>query len=834
MKIIVVGGVAGGATAIARLRRLDENAEILLLEKGKYVSFANCGLPYYIGGAIENRDSLFVTTKESIEDKYNIQIRTENEVVSIDKDNKTIKILDHTSGNEYEESYDKLLLSTGSKPFVPNVEGIEESNVFTLWTVPDVDKIDEFIKKENPKNAVVVGGGFIGLEMAENLVDRGLKVTLVEMANQVMPPLDKDMAKLVENHLNVKGVKLLLEEGFNGTENNGKTVKLLSGKTINTDMVLLSIGVRPNSELAKNAGLDLNERGGIKVDDLQQTSDSDIYAVGDAIGVEDYILGGETMIPLAGPANKQGRSVASNILNKGDEKYLGTMGTSVAKVFDITVAAVGSNEKILERNGMKYKEDYFISLVHPMSHAGYYPGAMPMTIKLIFAKDGKILGAQIVGFDGVDKRIDTIATSIYFKGDVYDLSKLELAYAPPYSSAKDPVNFAGYVATNILEGLSEPVLYREIKENPSKYEILDVREEVEQVAGMMDGAISMPLTSIRERINELDKDKEYAIYCAVGLRGYLTERILKQNGYKAHNILGGYRTFKDMEESSNNLEMSTDQDKFENIEVDLPEENDSKSINRDTNQDINQSGRVQLLNVSGLSCPGPILQVSEAMAELNSGDILDVIATDPGFARDIQSWAKTTGNKLLESTSDKGKFNVKLLKSPIEENIEVTKESTNKVKEKTMIVFDGDLDKAIASFIIATGAAAMGNKVNMFFTFWGLSILRKKDAPTVKKDFMSRMFSMMLPKSSRSLKLSNMNFLGAGSKMIRSVMKKKGVSSLEELIEQAQKMGVKMTACQMSMDVMGLTKEELIDGVEVAGVASMLEDNDNSNMNLFI
>lgn len=837
MKIIVVGGVAGGATAIARLRRLDEHAQIILLERGKYVSFANCGLPYYIGGSISQRDALFVSTPESIEDKYGVDIRTEHEVLSIDKKEKTIKVLDKTSGKEYFEGYDKLLLSTGSRPFVPPVKGIDEDNVFTLWTIPDVDAIHEYIERKKPKKAVVVGGGFIGLEMAENLVERGIEVSLVEMANQVMPPLDKDMAKLVENHMVQKGVKLLLEEGFDGTINNGKTVVLKSGKHIETDLVLMSIGVRPNSELAEKAGLELNARKGIKVSDLQETSDPDIYAVGDATGVEDYVLGGETMIPLAGPANKQGRSVAANILGLKPEKYHGTMGTSVAKVFDLTVATVGASEKTLQRAGKKYKKDYMVALIHPMSHAGYYPGAAPLTIKLVFGMDRKILGAQIVGYDGVDKRIDTIATSIHFKGSVDDLSQLELAYAPPYSSAKDPVNFAGYVAINILDGLSDPLLYRELKESPEKYQLLDIREELETVVGNLYNSIVIPLTQLRKRIGELDKDKTYVAYCAVGLRGYVAERILKQHGIKAYNLLGGYRSAMDEESDlSYDSSMSTEQDRFQREEV-----NSSTSFEGSPNLEH----KVELLNVCGLSCPGPIVQVSQAMSDLNDGDILEVKASDPGFTRDIDSWCKNTGNLLLNRSESKGQFFAKIqkgnkeftqIKAGPKNSSTGTKDlaATNTQKEKTMIIFDGDLDKAIASFIIATGAAAMGNKVHMFFTFWGLSILRKEKAPAVKKDFMSKLFAMMLPKGSKKLGLSKMNFLGAGSKMIRAIMKKKGVSSLEELIQQAIDMGVEITACQMSMDIMGITKEELIDGVEIGGVASMLNDNDNSNMNLFI
>ncbi len=830
MKVLVVGGVAGGATAIARLRRLDEDADIILFEKGKYVSFANCGLPYYIGEVISRREALFVTTAEEIEAKYGIDIRTESQVLKINRDKKTVTVKNLKTGEEYEESYDKLLLSTGSRPFVPQIDGVDAPNVFTLWTIPDVDAIYSYIEKNRPKKAVVVGGGFIGLEMAENLVERGMNVTIVEMAPQVMPPLDKDMAKLVENHMRTKGVDLRLEVGFQGTKDNGRTLLLNNGETIEADLILLSIGVRPQNELAVDAGLEINERRGIRVDEFQQTSDPSIYAVGDVVGVQDFVLGGETMVPLAGPANKQGRSVAANILEKGEEAYHGTMGTSVAQIFDLTVATVGANEKSLDRKGKKYKEDYYVAMVHPMSHAGYYPGAVPMTIKLIFGADRKVLGAQIVGYDGVDKRIDVIASAIHFHGTVDDLSQLELAYAPPYSSAKDPVNFAGYVACNILDGMTEPVLYREWKENPGEYKLLDIRENPEIVSGLLPGAMHIPLTELRSRLGELSKDEKYLLYCSVGLRGYIAERILKQRGFSTSNLVGGYRSVMDWEEDVPvATDMNTGQDRI------LNQGNESqKSV---------VENKIEVLNVCGMSCPGPIVQVSKAIEALNDGDILDVTATDPGFARDIVSWCQNTSNTLISKGESKGQFTARIKKGNEKTQSKcdtlVEKEQINccepsSVKEKTMIVFDGDLDKAIAAFIIATGAASMGNKVHMFFTFWGLSILRKENPAPVKKDFMSRMFSTMLPKSSKKLGLSKMNFMGAGSSMIRSVMKNKGITSLEELIHQAIDMGVELTACQMTMDIMGLTKEELIDGVQIGGVASMLNDSDNSNMNLFI
>lgn len=563
MKILIVGAVAGGATALARLRRLDENAQIIVFERGGYVSYANCGLPYYIGGDIAGRDALFVSTKESIESKYNVEIRDNNLVTKIDRDNKKIVAKNLITNEEYEETYDKLLLSTGSSPFVPNQDWLEQDGVFKLWTIPDTDEIYEFIEKNKPKKAVVVGGGFIGLEMVENLSQRGISVTLCDMADQVMPPLDKDMAKIVENHLLEKNVPLYLGNGLKEIYDNGKKVLLSDGTTIDTDIVLLSIGVRPNSKLAQEAGLDLNEKKGIIVDEYMRTSDENIYAVGDVIGVKDYVTGKDTMIPLAGPANKQGRNVAENILDLGRKKYKATMGTSIAKVFDLDVASVGQSEKSLQKLGYKYEEDYFITIIHTMSHAGYYPGAVPLTLKLIFAKDGKILGSQIVGYGGVDKRIDTIATSIYFEANVEDLTNLELAYAPPYSSAKDPVNFAGYTAENILNGLSVPITYEQYIENKDKYTLIDVREDIEMQLGIIEGAIKLPLTNLRKDYEKLDKSKEYVVYCAVGTRGYIAQRILMQKGYKVKNLLGGYRTYQDIttdDSSTTYTNMDTSQD----------------------------------------------------------------------------------------------------------------------------------------------------------------------------------------------------------------------------------------------------------------------------------
>lgn len=824
-KIVIVGGVAGGATAIARLRRLDEKAEIILLERGEYVSFANCGLPYYIGGVIPNRDSLFVSTPKAIMDKYHVDVRVQSEVTAILRDKKSVTVKNLKTGESYDLPYDNLLLSTGSSPIKPSVEGFDGENVFTLWNIPDTDRVYNYIKEKEVKRATVIGGGFIGLEMAENLAHRGIAVTVVEKANQVMAPMDYDMAQIVHNHLREKGVDLIVDNGVSKISHakESSTLVLEDGREIAADMVILSIGIRPNSELAKAAGLALNQRGGVVVDDYMRTSDPDIFAVGDMIEVEDFVLGHRTMVPLAGPANKQGRIAAGNMILGEKEVFKGTQGTSIAKIFDLTVAATGVNEKTLQREGKEYGKDYRITLIHSNSHAGYYPDAATMTIKLIFAMDGKVLGAQIIGYDGVDKRIDVIATSIRFGASVADLTELELAYAPPYSSAKDPVNMAGYTAVNQLEGLVDVARVEELHSLSDDTMIIDVREPIERSMGFIPNSVNIPLGEIRANLGNLDKNKDYIVSCAVGLRGYIASRILKQNGFRVKNLMGGYRTYAQLHPTDQHKTLAKPNTVAHHASEKLE---DSGFMAAET------TGEPVDLDVCGLCCPGPIVEVSRAMARLHNGEIVKVVSTDPGFYNDITSWANSTGNELMERSAKNGKFFATIKKkNPDVGQMPIAAPCK---KEKTMIVFSGDLDKAIASFIIASGAAAMGNQVNMFFTFWGLNILRKNKPVPVKKDLISKMFGMMMPRGSKKLGLSKMNMMGMGSAMIRSVMKKQNVYSLEDLIAQAKQAGVKFTACQMSMDVMGIQLEELIDGVEVGGVAAMLEDSDKSNMNLFI
>ena len=814
MNYLIIGGVAGGATVAARLRRMDEKANIILFERGKYVSYANCGLPYYIGDTINNREKLFVQTAKGFTDRFRIDIRTEQEVTAIRPDKKEVEIKNLSTGETYTETYDKLVLSPGAEPLRPGIEGIGSKKIFTLRNVPDTDTIKNYVNTENPKRAIVVGGGFIGLEMAENLHDLGIQVDVVEMANQVMAPLDFSMAAIVHRQLTDKGVGLHLEDGVSRFEekDGGVTVHLRSGKQIATDMVLLSIGVRPETKLAKDAGLAIGERGGIAVNDYMQTSDADIYALGDAVEVRHLVTGQPALIPLAGPANKQGRIVADNIVFGNKEKYPGSIGTSIAKVFDLTVAAAGANAKLLQRNNIPYISSY----THGASHAGYYPGAVPLSIKILFApENGKLLGAQIVGFNGVDKRIEMLAQVIQRGGTVHDLAELEHAYAPPYSSAKDPVNMAGFVAENILNKKSRIIQWRELAELPADTIRIDVRTHDEYKLGTIPGFINIPVDELREHLDELPKEKPIVVTCAVGLRGYLAYRILVQNGFKhVRNLSGGYKTW------------SVATAPIKEIVSHKPEIPESTSYG-------NSDSQINLLKVDacGLMCPGPVMQLKKNYEALKIGEQLQITATDQAFGKDVTSWCKMTGAELVALENKNGVVAATIRKQEKTASCEI---SRNNADNQTLIVFSDDLDKALASFVIANGAASTGKKVTMFFTFWGLNVIKKQHKPTVTKDIFGKMFGWMLPTHSGKLKLSKMNMGGAGSWMMRLIMKRKRIDSLESLIQQAIDNGVEMIACTMSMDVMGVQKEELMDNVTLGGVASYLERAEEANVNLFI
>lgn len=539
-KILITGGVAGGATAAARARRLDETAEIILFERGEYISFANCGLPYYIGGTIENRDDLLVTTKEDFMQRYNIDIRNFCEIIAIDRENKRVEACDILTGKKFFESYDKLILSPGAEPVLPPVPGIDTVPVFTLRNLPDTDRIKTFIDDKKPEAAVIVGGGFIGLEMAENLLHKNVKVTIVELADQVMTSVDKEMAAMIHEYLLEKNVDLELNNGVTEflREDGRVCVVTGSGKKIICDFVIMSAGIKPENRLAVESGLKTGINGGIIVDDLMKTSDPDIFAVGDAVETKDFVSNKRVMLPLAGPANKQGRIAADNVSGR-NSLFKGTIGTSVAKILDLIVASTGQSEKTLKADGLSYLKSYTYS----GSHASYYPGSEGMAIKLLFSKDsGRVLGAQIIGGKGVDKRIDVIATAIKGRLTVYDLEELELAYAPPYSSAKDPVNIAGFVAGNILKGDVE-IIYPDDVENliAKEHILLDLRTDEElKESGEIPGSLNIPVDELRGRLHELDQTKKYILYCAIGLRGYIAWRILSQKGFKTKNLSGGF------------------------------------------------------------------------------------------------------------------------------------------------------------------------------------------------------------------------------------------------------------------------------------------------------
>ncbi|WP_252232593.1 CoA-disulfide reductase [Clostridium sp. ZBS15] len=823
-KIIIVGGVAGGASTAARLRRLDENLDIIMFEKGEYISFANCGLPYYIGGTINDREKLIVQTVEEMSKKFNLDIRNLSEVIKIDKANKKVSIKDYKSNEVYEEDYDILVLSPGASPLKPKISGIDKcDNLFTLRNIPDTDKIKEFVDNKNPKKAVVIGGGFIGLEMAENLKERGIDVTLVEASDQVMAPIDIEMASIVHDHLIDKNVELILKDGVESFEDEGKKIVLKSGRKINTDMIILSIGVKPETRIAKEAGIELNERDAIVVDKHMKTSDSNIFALGDAIEVMDFVNKKPTMIPLAWPANRQGRLVANNIIGKNEE-YKGSLGSSVAKVFDYTVAATGNNEKTLKRLGIDYKAIH----IHPGSNARYYPGSFPIAIKMLFdPKDGKIFGAQAVGMSGVEKRIDILATAIKGNFSVFDLQDIEVCYAPPYNSAKDPVNMLGYYAANIIEGIVDTIQWDEI-DNIDKNNsiILDVREEFELVTGKFDNSINIPLGDLRNRLNEITKDKHIYVTCQVGLRGYVACRILKQKGINCTNIDGGLKTYmyvKRAEESLKNQDEKLNEIKEEVAAMSLED------------LDITEINAKVTLDACGLQCPGPIRRVFEEINKMEEGQILEAKASDVGFSKDIKAWCEKTNNTLLKSEFNKSKnaFVAYIQKGTKKEEVLSSNAAVDK-NGATLVVFSGDFDKAIASFIIATGAASMGKEVTMFFTFWGLNILKSKNKPKVNKNTMEKMFDIMLPGHPEKLPLSKMNMMGMGPAMIKQIMKKHNVDDLESLITNAINMGVKVVACAMSMDLMGIKKEEFIDGVEIGGVASYLGATEDSGLNLFI
>jgi NADPH-dependent 2,4-dienoyl-CoA reductase/sulfur reductase-like enzyme/peroxiredoxin family protein/rhodanese-related sulfurtransferase/TusA-related sulfurtransferase len=821
---VIVGGVAGGAGTAARLRRLDEHANIIMFERGEHISYANCGLPYYAGGTITERSRLFVVTAQRFNEVFNVDVRTKHEVLSINREEQYVHVKDLTTGNEFDQYYDTLVLSPGASPVRPRIPGIDDPAIFSVRSVSDIDAIVRKVENPQTTRAVVVGGGFIGLEMAENLKERQLKVTLVEALDQVMNVIDYDMAAIVQQHLRDKGIQLHLKDGVKSFERQkGELlVTLSSGTIVATDMVILSIGVRPDTKLAHDAKLTLGKSGAISVDDQFNTSDPHIKAVGDAIEYPSPFTKQPVTVPLAGPANKQARLVAEAIVKGSCKPYSGTIATSIAKIFDLTAGSTGMTGKQLKMAQIPYSE----VVTHAGSHAGYYPNALQLAIKILYdPESGELYGGQAVGYDGVDKRIDVLAAFIKKKGTIDDLAEFEQAYAPPFSSAKDPLNMVGFIAQNVTDGYSKVVTWDQIPAFREKGAfILDARTEEEFDLGAIDGAVNIPHTLIRSRLSEIPKDRPIIVYCAMGVRGYLSERMLEQHGYKeVYNLTGGYKTWHVVDNELDALEHP--QDVHVSLFTPSPGEEDGSPR-------APQSESIKLVDACGLQCPGPILTMKKTMDGMTAGDFLRVLATDPGFNRDVQSWSKLTGNRLVSLETKDGKIEAVLEKGPGKTALPTAVAAPQ--NGASIIVFSNDMDRVLAAFVLANGAAATGRNVTMFFTFWGLTVLRTKKTGQVKKDFMGRMFGMMLPKGMDDLSLSQINFGGMGPKLMKKRMKQKQVDQLRSMYTQARMAGVRMVACQMSMDIMGIPQQELLDGIEIGGVATYMEAASESGVNLFI
>jgi NADPH-dependent 2,4-dienoyl-CoA reductase/sulfur reductase-like enzyme/peroxiredoxin family protein/rhodanese-related sulfurtransferase/TusA-related sulfurtransferase len=815
MKVVIIGGVAGGASTAARLRRLDEELEIVLLERNQDISYANCGLPYHIGKVIKDREQLIIVTKEDFVRQLNVKVKVQSEVVAINRDRKTVTVHDLANQHTYEEKYDKLVLAPGGQPTRPPLPGINNPRIFTLRNLTDMDTIINFIQASQPQRAAVVGAGFIGLEVAENLQKLGIQVSIVELSDQVMNQLDYEIATTVHQHLHSKNIELYLNDGVAEFVLAGTylQLKLQSKRTLAVDFVILSIGVKPEITLATEANLTIGDYGGIRVSPTLQTNDPDIYALGDATEITDLVSAQPALIPLANSANKQGRLVADNIMG-ATKPYLGTTGTAIAKVFDLAIAITGNSEKQLQKRQQAYSKVY----LHPSSHAGYYPDAHPLIMKVLYQeKTGKLLGAQLVGAEGVDKRIDVLATMIQQQKTVADLAALELAYAPPFSSAKDPVNLAGMIALNQMEGKNPSVFWDQVPAlQKSGALFVDVRTKLEYDSGHLEQALHLPWPEIRTRYREIPADRKVVLYCSLGKRAYFALCILRNLGYKnVYNLNGGYKLYK----------LTT-----------LPQENVGLFAGdyidkRDEIHNLAEAptAPVRTIDACGLQCPGPLLKLAQAISDLEPGQNIEITATDLGFRKDIEVWCQRT-NHLLVTLKQQDCKTVALIRK----GVQPPSQATTSSHDKTIVVFSNELDKALAAFVIANGAAAMGRQVTLFFTFWGLNVLRQAAKVKVQKGLLDKMFGFMMPRGSKKLSLSKMHMAGLGTALMKKVMQSKNIDSLATMIQTAQAAGVKLVACQMTMDMMGIKHEELLPGIEIGGVATYLGAAELADTNLFI
>lgn len=811
MRIVIVGGVAGGASAAARARRLSETAEITIIERGPDVSFANCGLPYHIGGEIKDRSRLAVQTPESLQAMLNIEVRTRTEALAINREDKSLAIKDLQNGESSNLAYDKLVLSPGASPLRPPLPGIDDNRIVTLRTLQDMDRIK--VAAEGVPHVLVIGAGFIGLEMAEQLVHIGKQVTLVELTPQVLPQMDAELTRLMEDELRANRIDLILGDGIKAFQSAGGQLQaeLDSGRKILTDLVILSIGVRPETSLAREAGLDLGKRGHIVVNEFQQSSDPDIYAAGDAVETSDPILDTRTAIPLGGPANRQGRVVADHILRPDIARpYPGSLGTAIVRAFDTSAGVTGWTEDRLKAEAV----DFGTTTVTDFNHAGYYPGAVHVTVKILWdVKDGRLLGGQVTGALGVDKRLDVLATAIRGRLTIEDLCHLELAYAPPFGSAKDPINIAGFNATNIQDGLFAPT-YAFPGDGT---QIVDARPALMAEAKPMPGAINIPLPELRERMEELDRNKPVVTVCALGKSSYFAARILSQNGFEVKSLVGGTKLH-----SSTAQPASTLSDRTTGLS---PALSAARSCDHAALQ----------LDATGLACPGPIMKVKDALVDLDPGQVLEVAASDTGFATDLPAFCKAQGLEFLDVKKHAGIITGRLRKSADLSQSNEAVCSTASKQGASLVIFSQEMDKVLAGLVIANGAAAMGGPVTIFFTFWGINALRKDSAPTIQgKSFMAKMFGWMLPRGLNQLPLSNMHMMGMGTAMMKQRMASKRLPNVQGLLADAKRNNVRLVVCSMSMEAMGIRLEELIDGVEVGGVADFLGSSAEASTNLFI
>lgn len=813
-RFVIVGGVAAGASAAARLRRLDENASIVILEKGDSASYANCGLPYRLGNVIRSRDNLLVTAPEKFRDWFAIDLRCRSEAVAIDRDRQTVHVRE-ASGREYDEPYDTLLLAPGAVPREASVPGADDPAVHHLWTLADMDAVERSLDS-GAHRALVVGAGFVGVETAENLAHRGLEVTIVQKSH-VLPILDPEMSTLVADELLRSGIALELGcvvERYHRTPD-GLVATLSNGRELVCDLAIEGVGVAPASSLAASAGLELGPRGHIRVDEHMRTSDPAIYAAGDAVEVVDSATGRAVAIALAGPANKQGRIAADNMAARAPAApatYRGGNGTSVVRVGGLTVASAGRTEERLAREGVPHRALY----IHPFSNATYFPGAAQMTLKLLFApSDGAILGCQIVGTKGVDKRIDLISAAMSAGWPAPRLAEAEAAYAPPYGSAKDSVNFAGFVAQNILDGLTDPV---SPGADLSAAFVVDVRTPAEYALGAIPGARNLPLETLRDHLDELPHDRSVVAYCQVGVRGYLAERILRQRGFDAHNLSGGYTAWKLFHHTLPPVRRPT---------AKVAEDPAPKS-SAPANATVSATAPVEL-DVRGLACPGPVMRLTQTISGVPDGTRIHLLAPST-FEGDLRRWAEANGHGLDQLAALSDGIEAVVTKGGAAQG-PATRPATPAPTcpsaplpappaKMAIVVFSNDLDRALAALILANGFAATGTQVSLFFTFWGLSILRKNPAPRTKKTFLAKMFAWMLPCGAKKLALSKLDMMGLGRGLMKDLMRKQHVPSLDDLIASAHDAGVKFLACEMAMNLMGFSADELAPVDEVVGVAT--------------